>query len=240
MDKFYIKGGLKLDGEAEVYSAKNAVLALLAASILTEEQVVIHKCPKINDVFSMIKILQSLGCVVEWQDDTIVINSSQADKHEIPQKYPSPGWVEQDPMDIYANQYAALTECIAKSGILADEICESMNVDFNEIIQNRLQNQEDNKIILYQDDNEITRVSVRFADEDLWLTQDQLAEIYCTTQENISMHIANIYLDHELDENRTYKKFLLVRQEGNRQVKRNIAHYNLDMIIALGYRFSLR
>lgn len=87
MDKFYIKGGLKLDGEAEVYSAKNAVLALLAASILTEEQVVIHKCPKINDVFSMIKILQSLGCVVEWQDDTIVINSSQADKHEIPQKY---------------------------------------------------------------------------------------------------------------------------------------------------------
>ena len=54
------------------------------------------------------------------------------------------------------------------------------------------------------------------------------------------MHIANIYLDHELDENRTYKKFLLVRQEGNRQVKRNIAHYNLDMIIALGYRFSLR
>ena len=99
---------------------------------------------------------------------------------------------------------------------------------------------EDNKIILYQDDNEITRVSVRFADEDLWLTQDQLAEIYCTTQENISMHIANIYLDHELDENRTYKKFLLVRQEGNRQVKRNIAQYNLDMIIALGYRFSLR
>lgn len=95
---------------------------------------------------------------------------------------------------------------------------------------------EDNKIILYQDDNEITRVSVRFADEDLWLTQDQLAEIYCTTQENISMHITNIYLDHELDENRTYKKFLLVRQEGNRQVKRNIAHYNLDMIIALGYR----
>ena len=43
-------------------------------------------------------------------------------QHEIPQKYPSPGWVEQDPMDIYANQYAALTECIAKSGILPDEI----------------------------------------------------------------------------------------------------------------------
>ena len=79
---------------------------------------------------------------------------------------------------------------------------------------------EENKIILYQDDNEITRVSVRFADEDVWLTQNQLAEIYDTTQENISMHISNIYKDGELDENRTYKKFLLVRQEGNRQVKR--------------------
>ena len=50
------------------------------------------------------------------------------------------------------------------------------------------------------------------------------------------MHIRNIYADRELDENRTYKKFLLVRQEGNRQVKRNIDHYNLDMVIALGYR----
>lgn len=73
---------------------------------------------------------------------------------------------------------------------------------------------EANKIILYQDDDEITRVSVRFADDDLWLTQNQLADIYCTTQENISMHIRNIYADRELDENRTYKKFLLVRQEG--------------------------
>lgn len=73
---------------------------------------------------------------------------------------------------------------------------------------------EANKIILYQDDDEITRVSVRFADEDLWLTQNQLADIYCTTQENISMHIRNIYADRELDENRTYKKFLLVRPRG--------------------------
>lgn len=52
---------------------------------------------------------------------------------------------------------------------------------------------EKNKIILYQDDNEITRVSVRFSDEDLWLTQNQLAEIYCTTQQNISQHVDNIY-----------------------------------------------
>ena len=94
---------------------------------------------------------------------------------------------------------------------------------------------EENKIILYQDDNEITRVSVRFADEDLWLTQNQLEEIYCTTQQNISQHVDNIYKDGELTIEVTNKKFLFVRQEGNRQVKRNIDHYNLDMIIALGY-----
>ena len=97
---------------------------------------------------------------------------------------------------------------------------------------------EENKIILYQDDNEITRVSVRFFDEDLWLTQNQLAEIYCTTQQNISQHVDNIYKDGELTLEATNKKFLLVRQEGNRQAKRNIDHYNLDMIIALGYRIQ--
>lgn len=95
---------------------------------------------------------------------------------------------------------------------------------------------ENNGIIIYQDEDGVTKVSVRFSDEDVWLTQNQLAEIYDTTQENISMHIKNIYEDKELDENRTYKKFLLVRQEGNRQVKRNIDHYNLDVIISLGYR----
>ena len=94
----------------------------------------------------------------------------------------------------------------------------------------------ENQIIIYQDDDEITRVSVRFADEDLWLTQNQLAEIYCTTQQNISQHIDNIYKDGELSTEAPNKKFLLVRQEGNRQVRRNIDHYNLDMVIALGYR----
>ena len=92
----------------------------------------------------------------------------------------------------------------------------------------------ENKLILYKDESGKVSVNTRFADEDVWLTQAQLAEIYSTTQENISMHISNIYKDGELDENLTYKKFLLVRQEGKRQVKRNIDHYNLDMIIALG------
>lgn len=70
-----------------------------------------------------------------------------------------------------------------------------------------------NKIIIYQDDNEVTRVSVSFANEDLWLTQNQLAEIYGTTQQNITQHIANIYRDNELDEV-TNKEFLLVQSEG--------------------------
>ena len=93
-----------------------------------------------------------------------------------------------------------------------------------------------NHLVIYQDDNGLVKVNVRFADEDVWLTQVQLAEIYDTTQENISMHISNIYKDGELEQNRTYKKFLLVRREGNRNVQRNIDHYSLDMIIALGYR----
>lgn len=87
MDKFQIYGGVALDGEIEIYSAKNSVLALLAASILTDEQVVIHSCPKIGDVYSMLKILESLGCTAMWQNDSIVIDSSQADKYEIPQSY---------------------------------------------------------------------------------------------------------------------------------------------------------
>ena len=79
--------------------------------------------------------------------------------------------------------------------------------------------QNENKILIYQDDNGITKVNVRFSDEDVWLTQAQLAEIYDTTQENISMHIKNIYKDAELQEDRTYKDFLLVRQEGKRSVQ---------------------
>ena len=96
--------------------------------------------------------------------------------------------------------------------------------------------EKENKLILYKDDEGKVSVNTRFADEDVWLTQDQLAEIYQTTQENISMHISNIYADGELEKEGTYKKFLLVRQEGKRKVRRNIDHYNLDVIIALGYK----
>lgn len=90
--------------------------------------------------------------------------------------------------------------------------------------------------MIYEDKDGITKVNVKFMNEDIWLTQNQIAEIYKTTQENISMHIKNIYKDKELNLDSTNKKFLLVQKEGTRNVKRNIDHYNLDMIIALGYR----
>ena len=93
-----------------------------------------------------------------------------------------------------------------------------------------------NEVLIYEDKDGITKVNVRFTDEDIWLTQNQLAEIYQTTQQNISQHIASIYKDNELPIDSTNKKFLLVQNEGSRSVKRNIDHYNLDMIIALGYR----
>lgn len=94
----------------------------------------------------------------------------------------------------------------------------------------------DNHLIIYQDDNGLVKINVRFADEDVWITQGQLAEIYDTTQLNIALHIKNIYTDKELTDEATHKKYLLVRQEESRNVQRNIDHYNLDMIIALGYR----
>lgn len=94
----------------------------------------------------------------------------------------------------------------------------------------------ENNIIIYQDEDGVTKISVKFSDEDLWLTKYQISEIYKTTRQNIEQHIANIYKDGELQLESTCKNFLQVQNEGNRQVKRNIDHYNLDMIIALGYR----
>lgn len=94
----------------------------------------------------------------------------------------------------------------------------------------------ENNIIIYQDEDGITKVTVRFVDEDIWLNKYQIAEIYKTTRQNIEQHINNIYNDEELNKDSTCKNFLQVQKEGNRNVKRNIDHYNLDMIIALGYR----
>lgn len=95
---------------------------------------------------------------------------------------------------------------------------------------------QENNILIYQDEDGITKVSVKFSDEDIWLNKYEIAEIYKTSRQNIEQHINNIYKDEELKKDSTCKNFLQVQTEGNRQVKRNIDHYNLDMIIALGYR----
>lgn len=84
MDKFIIEGGRRLCGEVEIQSAKNAVLPLLAASILTDERVIIHRCPRIRDVLNMIEILCELGCKTSFEGETLVIDSADAANHEIP------------------------------------------------------------------------------------------------------------------------------------------------------------
>lgn len=96
----------------------------------------------------------------------------------------------------------------------------------------------ENNMLIYQDENGITKVSVRFDEDDIWLTQNQIAELYNTTKQNISLHINNIFNDSELSQNSTVKKYLTVQNEGGRKVNRNLDHYNLDMIIALGYRIQ--
>jgi len=90
--------------------------------------------------------------------------------------------------------------------------------------------------LIYQDENGISRVNVRFEGEDVWLPVEQIMELFDASQQDVSYHINQIYSEGELDPERTHKKFLLVRQEGARSVNRHISHYNLDMIIAVGYR----
>ena len=90
--------------------------------------------------------------------------------------------------------------------------------------------------LIYQDDNGIARVNVRFEGEDVWLMQEQLMELFDASRQDVSYHINQIYAEREQDPERTRKKFLIVRQEGTRSVRRQMSHYNLDMIIAVGYR----
>lgn len=81
-------------------------------------------------------------------------------------------------------------------------------------------------------------VQVRLEGETVWLTQAQMAELFDTSTDNISLHLKNVYTDRELQETATTEDFSVVRQEGTRQVKRQLKHYNLDAIISVGYRVS--
>src|SRR5690554_2220415 len=91
-------------------------------------------------------------------------------------------------------------------------------------------------IIIYKSTDGGANISVKVDDEDVWLTQQLMAELFQTTKQNISLHIQNIFKEYELTPEATVKKYLTVRKEGNREVSRELEHYNLDMIISVGYR----
>lgn len=92
------------------------------------------------------------------------------------------------------------------------------------------------EIILYQTEDGLTKIDVRFEDETVWLTQQQMADLFQSSRSNVVEHIQHIYEEGELDEALTCRKFRQVRTEGKRQVSRELPFYNLDMIISLGYR----
>ena len=94
------------------------------------------------------------------------------------------------------------------------------------------------EILLYENGGEKEFVSVVFQDETFWLTQSGMAELFDCTADNISLHLKNIYAEEELTPEATAEKISVVRQEGSRQVRRTLEHYNLDAIIAVGYRVN--
>jgi len=93
-------------------------------------------------------------------------------------------------------------------------------------------------IVIYQDSNNRIELNVQLEGDTVWLTQAQMVTLFESSKANISEHITNIIDSGELDEEPTVRKFRTVRQEGNREVKRNLTHYNLDMIISVGYRVN--
>jgi hypothetical protein len=92
------------------------------------------------------------------------------------------------------------------------------------------------EIVLYTTDDGLANVQLRAIDGTVWLTQAQIAELFQTTKQNVSLHVTNLIDEGEVDAVATVKDFLTVRTEGARQVERSLTHYNLDMILAIGYR----
>ena len=94
------------------------------------------------------------------------------------------------------------------------------------------------EIILYTTEDGIIKINVQLDNETVWLTQKQLVELYQTAKSTVSEHIKNIYTDEELTPDATVRKIRTVQNEGKREVERALDYYNLDMIIALGYRIN--
>ena len=94
----------------------------------------------------------------------------------------------------------------------------------------------ENKVIIYTANDGKTKIDVKLEEETLWLTQAQMCELYQTSKSNVSEHIKHIFEEEELAKEATVRKFRIVQLEGSRCVEREVEHYNLDMVIALGYR----
>lgn len=109
----------------------------------------------------------------------------------------------------------------------------------NQIIGNKVSVKEKNQIILYQPNDTIS-LEVRLEDETVWLSQAQIVTLFNSTKSNISEHIKHIYTDKELEKESTVRFFRTVQQEGNRTITRNIAYYNLDAIISIGFRVNTK
>jgi len=96
----------------------------------------------------------------------------------------------------------------------------------------------ESEIIMYQTEKGSTKIEVKLENENVWLSQIQLATLYQTTKQNISSHLKNIFKNGELDEKLTVKEYLTVQNEGERFIKRLIKYYNLDAIISVGYKVN--
>ncbi len=101
-----------------------------------------------------------------------------------------------------------------------------------------MSDKQNGNIIIYQSEDGSTKIDVRLQDENVWLSQQQMAELYQSSRTNVVEHIKHIYEEGELDKDSTCRNFRQVRLEGNRNVQREIPFYNLDMIISLGYRIK--
>ncbi len=106
----------------------------------------------------------------------------------------------------------------------------------NQVILSADGQQSEKSVIIYRSEDGTIQLEVQLHEETVWLTRPQMALLFNTTPQNVTMHIGNIYTEEELDENSTSKDFLLVQKEGNRSIKRKAKFYDLDVIISVGYR----
>ena len=95
---------------------------------------------------------------------------------------------------------------------------------------------ESSSVVVYHSDDDAVQLEVQLSDETVWLTQKQMSWLFDTTSQNITIHITNVYKEHELEKGATCKDFLQVQNEGERVIQRKVKHYNLDVIISVGYR----